>query len=105
MVWQYHDDHIAGPAAPVKLTITGLSARSVLLHHYRVDHQHSNAYEVWQQMRAPQNPTPAQYAVLEKAGQLALFDSPKWINPSDGSIMITFELPRQAVSLLKLNWD
>jgi xylan 1,4-beta-xylosidase len=55
-------------------------------------------------MGAPQNPTTEQYTELEKAGQLALFTSPKWFNPRDGSILLKFDLPRQAVSLVVLNW-
>jgi xylan 1,4-beta-xylosidase len=104
MVWHYHDDHIPGPAAEVELTITGLNTGRILLHHYRVDRNHSNAYEVWKQMGSPQDPTPLQVAELESAGQLKLFTSPVWMAPEDGSLQIRFELPRQGVSLLRLEY-
>ena len=104
MVWHYHDDHIPGPAAEVELTITGLNTGRILLHHYRVDRNHSNAYEVWKQMGSPQDPTPLQVAELESAGQLKLFTSPVWVTPEDGSLRIEFELPRQGVSLLRLEY-
>ena len=104
MVWHYHDDHTPGPAAEVELTITGLNTGRILLHHYRVDRNHSNAYEVWKQMGSPQDPTPLQVAELESAGQLKLFTSPVWVTPEDGSLRIEFELPRQGVSLLRLEY-
>jgi xylan 1,4-beta-xylosidase len=103
MVWHYHDDNIPGPDASVAVQIEGLAAKRVLLHHYRVDHEHSNAYEVWKKMGSPQNPTSKQVDELEKAGQLQLFTSPQWISPKDGNALIEFKLPRQGVSLLKLD--
>ena len=84
--------------------IKGIPTRRTLLHHYRVDHAHSNAYELWKQMGEPQDLTPNQYARLEKKGQLELIDSPKWVTLRDGSLSLPFELPRQGVSLLKLSW-
>jgi xylan 1,4-beta-xylosidase len=104
MIWHYHDDNVPGPSASVALTIAGLPAERALLHHYRVDQEHSNSYEVWKKMGAPQNPTTEQYTKLEKASQLALLTSPKWVSPRDGSVLVEFELPRQAVSLVVLNW-
>jgi xylan 1,4-beta-xylosidase len=103
MLWYYHDDNISGPVVPVELAIKGLEAKRVLLHHYRVDQNYSNSYEVWKKMGSPQNPTSQQYAELEKAGQSQLFTSPEWINSKDGTVLIKFELPRQGVSLLKLS--
>ncbi|HEX9653705.1 MAG TPA: beta-xylosidase [bacterium] len=105
MIWHYHDDNISGGAAPVAVTIDGLPAERVMLLHYRVDHEHSNSYEVWKKMDSPQNPTAEQYAALEKAGQLQMLTSPEWISAKDGSVVLKFELPRQGVSLLKLSWE
>ena len=104
MIWHYHDDNVPGSSASVRLTLAGLPSERVLLQHFRVDQDHSNSYEVWKKMGTPQNPTAEQYTELEKAGQLALFTSPKWISPSDGSVLLEFELPRQAVSLVTLRW-
>ena len=38
------------------------------VHHYRVDAEHSNSYEVWKKMGSPQKPSPEQYLQLERAG-------------------------------------
>ena len=78
MVWNYHDDDLAGPPSPVELDITGIGSNNVLLHHYRVDQQFSNSFEEWKAMGKPQQVTDEQYGALEKAGQLQLYNSPEW---------------------------
>ncbi len=104
LVWNYHDDDLPADASEIELTISGLPNGHPTLTHYRVDHDHSNAYSAWQAMGSPQAPTPAQYAALEKAGQLErlLPDTP--VNVVDGRVVVTFALPRQGVSLIKIVW-
>jgi xylan 1,4-beta-xylosidase len=104
MVWNYHDDNITGSSSPVELTIHSITKNKVLIHHYRVDQQFSNSFEKWKAMGKPLQVTPEQYKELEDAGQLQLFTSPKWMNTNDGKAIVTFELPRQGVSLVKLTW-
>jgi xylan 1,4-beta-xylosidase len=105
MVWHYHDDDVAGPAANVELLLNGLPSNFAKgnLRHFRIDESHSNAYSAWKRMGEPQNPTPDQYAELEKAGQLALLTTPEEIHCNQGSVSLRFELPRQAVSLLVID--
>ncbi len=107
LAWNYHDDDVPAPDTRVKVQIAGLGngARRVLLRHYRIDQTHSNAYTAWTRMESPQNPTPQQQAELEAAGQLALLESPRWIDIRDGAARIDFTMPRQSVSLLELDWQ
>jgi xylan 1,4-beta-xylosidase len=105
MVWNYHDrNEVKVPATPVSVKVQGVPAQKVLLTHYRIDAQHSNAYEAWKKMGSPQNPTALQIAELEQAGQLQLLGSPEWIKTNNGEAVIKLVLPRQGVSLLKLDW-
>jgi xylan 1,4-beta-xylosidase len=106
MVWHYHDDDVAAPAAPVHLMMAGLPAGAarVLVEHYRIDADHSNAYTAWQRMGSPQGPTEEQYARLEAAGQLQMLGSPEWMGTTDGKLELRFDLPRQGVSLVKVSW-
>lgn len=106
LVWNYHDDNVPAHAADVQLVVAGIPAGMgrVLVRHYRIDQSHSNAYTAWQQMGAPQRPTTEQYAALESAGQLQLLESPRWIGVRDGKVELHFELPRQAVSLVQVDW-
>ncbi len=106
MVWNYHDDDRPAAAATVQVTIAGIPAgvKRVLLEHYRIDEDHSNSYTVWKQMGSPQAPTDEQYARLRRAGQLELLTSPRWLDVDGGTVTIETELPRQATSLLRLQW-
>jgi len=104
LVWHYHDDDLPAPPADIELTVRGLPYGRVLLHHYRVDREHSNAYEVWKQMGSPQAPTERQLRQLERAGQLQLIGSPEWRSATDSQLVMRFRLPRQGVSLLTLSW-
>lgn len=104
MVWHYHDDHKDQPGRPVDVTLSGIPATQVQLFHYRIDKTHSNSYEVWKSMGSPQPPTPEQIQTLERAGQLKMLTSPAYIKPTQGKVTVEMDLPRQAVSLLKLVW-
>jgi len=104
LVWNYHDDDLPAPSAFVQIGIDGIPAGRVLLHHYRIDQAHSNSYQAWKQMGEPQEPTPAQYAALEQASQLALLESPEWRDVDSGRLWLQLELPRQGVSLLRISW-
>jgi xylan 1,4-beta-xylosidase len=106
MAWNYHDDDVTGAVTPVALRVAGVPATvpRVLVRHYRIDKDHSNAYTVWQAMGSPQSPTPAQYAQLEAAGELQSLGSPEWTLVKGGSVELGFPLPRQAVSLVQVSW-
>ncbi len=75
----------------------------MLLHHYRIDGDHSNAFEAWKRMGSPPQPGTGQYATLQRAGELALLDSPSFIRLEGGSLTLHVSLPRQAVSLIRLD--
>ena len=106
LLWNYHDEDVAAPGAAVTVSMHGIppTVHRVLLQHYRIDDQHSNAYTMWKQMGSPQDPTAEQYATLEAAGQLQLLDSPRWITPENGEIRLDVQLPRMSLSLLRITW-
>ncbi|MBL8179845.1 MAG: beta-xylosidase, partial [Bryobacterales bacterium] len=106
MIWNYHDDDVSSEPAGIALSVGGVpaTAKRVLLRHYRIDQQHSNAYTLWKEMGSPQQPTPQQYAALEAAGQLKMLGSPAWVTPAKGIVEAKFALPRQGVSLVQITW-
>ncbi|WP_159478150.1 GH39 family glycosyl hydrolase [Dyadobacter sp. 3J3] len=104
MVWNYHDDNVPVADAPVKVSVKGLPSQKVMMHHYRIDKENSNSYEVWKKMGSPEAPSAEQIRQLEKAGQLELLTSPEWITPKNGAATIEMQLPRQAVSFLHFKW-
>jgi xylan 1,4-beta-xylosidase len=106
MAWHYHDDDVPGPEAAVALTVTGLPLASgeARVTHYRIDETHSNAFAAWKRMGSPIAPNEKQYAELEAAGKLARIDEPATAHIVGGQVLLPLALPRQAVSLIILEW-
>ena len=106
LIWNYHDDDVPAPAAPIDLTIEGLppDAKRALSEHFRIDAQHSNAFTAWKNMGSPQSPSHVQYEQLQGAGQLQLLNSPAWISLDHGAAHLQFALPRQGLSLIRIAW-
>ncbi|HET7811418.1 MAG TPA: hypothetical protein VFL16_12675 [Steroidobacteraceae bacterium] len=102
LVWHYHDDDVAGPAANVEVDVSGVPWRRTRVAHFRVDDAHGNAYTAWLKMGSPARPEAAAWNSLRAAGQLAELQ-PARVEPShDGRLRLAFPLPRQGVSLLVL---
>src|SRR6476620_587682 len=74
LAWNYHDDDLPAADVPLHVKVNGVPLKSdrMLLRHYRIDRDHSNAFTVWKEMGLPQSPTAEQYAKLKAAGQLQL---------------------------------
>ncbi len=104
MVWNYHDDDVIKPALPAEIIIHGVPAKSATVTQYIIDDKHSNSYEVWKKMGAPQSPTKEQIATLEKAGQLEKVSVMKNQPVKQGALIITTSLAQQAVVLFKVDW-
>ena len=104
MVWDYHDDNVADPGSEVEVRISGIPAKKATLRHYRIDADHINSYEAWIAMGSPQEPSPAQYKALEQAGKLAEFESVRDVKIRKGGYTVSFNLPRQGISLLLFEW-
>ena len=104
LLWHYHDDDVTGPNAAVALALEGVNFAKANVQHFRIDQEHSNAFTAWTKMGSPQQPTPEQYAQLEKTGRLAALEPSKAVQAENGRMNVAFELPRQAVSLLVFKW-
>ena len=104
MLWHYHDDDVMTENANIEVNLKGFTTKQVNFHHYRIDNENSNSYEVWKKMGSPENPTNEQIALLEKAGQLTLLTSPSYVKTINGELKLNVSLPRQGVSLLKFDW-
>ena len=107
LVWNYSDDDIASAGTPVDLSVTGLpqDLMRARLEHFRIDSMHSNSFTAWNEMGSPESPSPEQYQRLEAAGQLQLLGSPSWISVREGATHLQFVLPRQGMSLIRLEWE
>ncbi len=101
LVWNYHDDDVVDGTAEVTLDLDGLPAGPLKLTHYRMDHDHSNAYAAWKAMGAPQEVPDEARETLEAASKLSVLES-RTVEPANGAAQLSFTLPRQGVSLLRL---
>ncbi len=107
LLWNYHDhnDTSVQPAT-ISVYVEGDKEISqVLVTHYRVDDKHSNSYAKWLEMGSPQQPDKRQMEELERSSNLQMYDSPRWVRVVDGKIRLNFDLPRQGVSLIKLDYS
>jgi xylan 1,4-beta-xylosidase len=106
LIWNYHDDDLPASAAQVDLSIDGLPANlsRALVEHFRVDAQHSNAYAAWKLLGSPQTLDSLQQEKLQAAGQLHLLESPNWLSVETGKLHLSFALPRQALSVIRMDW-
>ena len=101
LVWHYHDDDVPGPDAAVNLAFEHLPfAEKATVTRTVIDAEHSNSCAAWKRMGSPQSPTPAQYAELEKAGQLAIPSAPEPLEIKAGAASVKIDLQRQGVELL-----
>ena len=104
MVWNYYDDDLPAPPAAVSVRVRNIPAKNVSIKEYRIDEKNSNAYTVWKAMGSPQQVSAMQYATLEKAGKLKQVSDEKNKPVQKGVVTKTISLPRQAVSLLEIQW-
>jgi xylan 1,4-beta-xylosidase len=106
LLWNYHDDDLPAAPALVNVQISGFPEKveHAVLEHFRIDTAHSNSFSAWKDLGSPQRPTPEQYKELESAGQLELLTSPAWVHIGNGTAQLQIELPRQGLSLLKIEW-
>lgn len=104
LLWHYHDDDARGPDASITVEVSGLphGAKPVSVSHFRMDEHHSNAHRLWQEMGEPQAISGEAYARLERAGHLQTFEPTRAVPALDGAVRLSCSLPRQGVSLLRL---
>jgi xylan 1,4-beta-xylosidase len=68
-----------------------------------MDHDHSNAFAVWQAMGSPQEVIGEDYLRLEAASKLALIEEER-VTAEGAAVTFRTTLPRQGVSLVRIDW-
>jgi xylan 1,4-beta-xylosidase len=105
LVWNYHDDLVPVPAAPVHATVKVPPSfgSSVRVSHLRVDEAHGDAYGVWVKQGMPASPSPAEIEAMTTAMEPSLLvpDGTVPVGPGS-SVNLDFELPRFGVSLVTI---
>jgi xylan 1,4-beta-xylosidase len=101
LLWHYHDDDLARPAARIQLTVAGLApAARYRARAWRVDPDHGNAFSAWVDMGSPANPSQSQIDRLSRSAQMTARYVPVQIR--DDRATIIRRLPLQGVELIEL---
>jgi xylan 1,4-beta-xylosidase len=106
LVWHYHDDDLAGAEAEVELSAVAMpeGVNEARVEHYRIDEEHSNSFAAWKRMGSPPKPTEEQYGQLQRAAKLGMIEEARMVRVEKGEVKLKFSLPRQAVSLVVVEW-
>jgi len=106
LLWHYHDDDVPGPAASVSLDLSNLPHDgSARVARFLIDESHSNAFTAWKRLGSPGAPDEAQYEKLRQASQLARVEGePDSLPVKEGRAVLAVALPREAVSLISVEW-
>ncbi|HTV22588.1 MAG TPA: hypothetical protein VMG12_28060 [Polyangiaceae bacterium] len=104
LVWNYHDDVVDAPPAPVTLGVTLPAAwgESVEVTHTRVDGTHGDAYTLWVSQGSPQPPSGEQLAALREAMHPVVLSRESRAVAAGATLNLSFELPRFGLSLVTI---
>lgn len=104
LAWHQADPWWLEGTAQVELRLEHLPfAGAARVSHYRIDGSHSNAYAEWVRQGRPQDPSPAQVEQIKAHQQLELLEPPANVRiEADGSLVLGFELPLYATSLIEV---
>ena len=106
ILWNYHDVMVEHSGRPIALGVKAPSdeIKRASVTHYRIDKNHSNAYTHWLEMGSPQKLTPDQERVLKQRGELEQLTPAETLDVHKGNLELNFDLPRNAVSFIEINW-
>jgi xylan 1,4-beta-xylosidase len=103
LLWHYRDDDVPGPAARIRLSLTGLTPGvKYEAQVWRVDRENGDAFTAWTAMGSPVNPDKGQLAKLVQASRM----SPRSVRLepalAGGSVELAQDLPLQGVELVEV---
>ncbi len=106
LAWHYHDDDVPGPAADVTLTIAGLPLKQgrARLQHFRIDESTATPSPPgsgWARRKRRRRSSTRNW---RRPGSSTAMPGPATIDVADARATLRFALPRQAVSLLVVEW-
>lgn len=104
-ILMYHseDKIISSGNQQVHLTLNNLPFEHATLAHYRLDDEHGNPFDIWEKQGAPSHPTKEQYNELREHQEPTLLEPTQDITIDNGSLVLEFDMPLPAVSLIVLS--
>jgi len=105
LAWHYHDDDLSGPDASITIQLTHTPQGNPKQTRTLIDEGHSNSFIVWQALGSPQKPTAEHIRLLEEASRLTPASDKTDVKSENGNTDIRFNLARQGVTLIELEWE
>jgi xylan 1,4-beta-xylosidase len=104
LVWNYHDDLVDAPPAPITLVVAIPPALGTRLEvtHTRVDDTHGDAFTVWTSQGSPEAPSAEQLASLREAMGPLVLSRESVARVADEPVSLSFGLPRFGLSLVTI---
>ncbi len=102
LVYNHHDDWEYQPDVTINITLANLpfAAGGTIIDHYRIDHDHSNAYAEWIRQGQPMYPTEQQHAAIKARDALERVKPPQLLSSVKNTLNMRFNLPTHGISLL-----
>jgi xylan 1,4-beta-xylosidase len=104
LIYHHHDVWDAVGEVEIALEAEKLPFQNeVVVTHYRIDSEHSNAYGEWVRQGQPMYPTPKQRRAIRARSGLELLEPPQQATLSEGKLSLKFRLPVHGVSLVSVS--
>jgi xylan 1,4-beta-xylosidase len=94
-------DPLTSSLVSVQFNSIPFASGKIRVRHYVVDHMHSNAFDAFEQMGRPPQPTQSEWAALRRASELCYYETT--ISPKEGAWSVTFPQNVYSVGLLVLS--
>ncbi|NIR48063.1 hypothetical protein GWO43_06435, partial [candidate division KSB1 bacterium] len=101
LLWNFDENVNRGDVDTIQLEIKNIpiDSEKVLIERFQIDAQHSNAYSVWQDVGAPQDPSAEQLRRIKEKQDLEKVESTE--NKIEmGNVSYSFNLPLPAACLI-----
>lgn len=103
LLYCHHDDWDRKETFDIDLALENLPiSGKVLVKHYRIDDQHSNAYAEWERQGRPNYPNEGQKAAIASRSGLEFCEAPETVLVHEGRLEKRFTLPTHGISLLTI---
>jgi xylan 1,4-beta-xylosidase len=107
LLWRHADDQYLIDSGETEVTLRierlPFAAHPVHIRHWRIDARHSNSYTAWQEIGAPQDPSPGELRGIKDRQRLELLEPDQAETPSDSCLVLPIRLPLPSVSLIEIS--
>ena len=103
LIYSHCDDRDRTEERRICLTVEGLEQEKVLVRHFRIDGEHSNAYAEWLRQGSPLYPQGEQYAAIKARDGLEELCAAREEETENGRLVLEFDMPAHGVSCIRLS--